>query len=137
MKKWIQKGFDDFSKGLFVNGGDNLYVNADGVIEMIHRFDLNNDGNVDIVISNTHGEVTSIPSYLYTQRSDGQWDQTEIPVDGGWNPFIADIDNDGYLDLLILHAQDGITSNLKSTIIWGGPGGLTAEKNRVIHLRSL
>jgi hypothetical protein len=131
MKKWIQKGFDDFSKGLFVNGGDNLYVNADGVIEMIHRFDLNNDGNVDIVISNTHGEVTSIPSYLYTQRSDDQWDQSEIPVGGGWTPFIADIDNDGYPDLLILHAQDGITSNLKSTIIWGGPGGLTAEKTEL------
>ena len=31
----------------FDNGGDNLYCNADGVIENIHRFDVNNDGYVD------------------------------------------------------------------------------------------
>ncbi|MBT3276207.1 MAG: hypothetical protein HN368_23875, partial [Spirochaetales bacterium] len=62
MQKWTQKGFEDFSKGTFVNGGDNLYVNANGVMELIHRFDLNNDGEVDIVISNTHGEITTVPS---------------------------------------------------------------------------
>lgn len=131
MLEWIQKGFADFSKGLFIHGGDNLYVNANGVMEMIHRFDLNNDGYVDIVISNTHGEVTAIPSYLYKQQNNGDWERTELPVAGGWTPIIADIDKDGFPDLLILHAQDGVTSNLKSIIFWGGAEGITTEKTEL------
>ena len=49
--EWIHKGFEAFSEGSFENGGDNLYVNANGVIEMIHRFDINNDGYVDIILT--------------------------------------------------------------------------------------
>ena len=44
MAKWTHKGFEEFNRGRFDNGGDNLYVNADGVIETIHRFGVNNDG---------------------------------------------------------------------------------------------
>jgi hypothetical protein len=128
MQKWTQKGFEDFSKGTFVNGGDNLYVNANGVMELIHRFDLNNDGEVDIVISNTHGEITTVPSFLYKQLDDGTWDKSELPKKGGWRTIIKDIDGDGFPDLLILYAQNGITSNLYSSILWGGPGGITSEK---------
>ena len=32
---WIHSGFEGFSEGTFENGGDNLYVNASGIIEMI------------------------------------------------------------------------------------------------------
>lgn len=44
MPAWTHKGFEEFSKGRFDNSGDNLYVNADGGIETIHRFGVNNDG---------------------------------------------------------------------------------------------
>ena len=44
---WVHRGFEAFSRGAFDNGGDNLYVNNKGIIEMIHRFDVNNDGHVD------------------------------------------------------------------------------------------
>ena len=55
--QWIHRRFEQFSKGSFDNGGDNLYVNAKGIIEMIHRFDVNNDGYVDIVLPNAHGYI--------------------------------------------------------------------------------
>ena len=59
---WIHRGFDQFSKGRFDNGGDNLYVNAKGIIEMIHRFDVNNDGHVDLVFPNSHGYIERGPT---------------------------------------------------------------------------
>ena len=52
---WIHRGFDDFCRGRFDDGGSNLYVNARGVIETIHRADIDNDGYVDIVLPNSHG----------------------------------------------------------------------------------
>ena len=52
---WVHRGFDEFSKGSFDDGDTNLYVNAKGVIETIHRTDVNNDGYVDIVLPNGQG----------------------------------------------------------------------------------
>lgn len=54
---WIHRGFKEFVKGRFDNGGDNLYVNARGAIEMIHKLDVNNDGFVDLIFPNTHGYI--------------------------------------------------------------------------------
>ena len=44
---WIQRGFEEFSNGCCDNGGDNLYVNAAGIIERIHRLDVNGDSFID------------------------------------------------------------------------------------------
>ena len=33
MKTWKKSGFNDFSKGTFGNGGQNLYVSANGVLQ--------------------------------------------------------------------------------------------------------
>ncbi len=61
----IHRGFEAFSRGRFDDGGSNLYVNAKGVIERIHRTDLNNDGYVDIIISNHHGYIERGPTWIY------------------------------------------------------------------------
>lgn len=37
---WVHRGFEAFAQGRVEDGGSNLYVNANGVIEMIH-VDLN------------------------------------------------------------------------------------------------
>ena len=52
---WIHRGFEEFVKGRFDNGGENLYVSANCIIEMIHRLDVNNDGHVDLIFPNSHG----------------------------------------------------------------------------------
>ena len=71
----IHRGFDAFARGRFDDGGSNLYVNAKGAIETIHRTDMNNDGYVDIVISNHHGYIERGPTWIYKpgvkRRSDG------------------------------------------------------------------
>ena len=50
MKKWTLSGFDQLSEGTLGNGGQNLYVSKKGGLQRIWRFDVNNDGYVDLLI---------------------------------------------------------------------------------------
>jgi hypothetical protein len=130
---WIHKGLDQFSKGSFDNGGDNLYVNAKGTIEMIHRFDVNNDGYLDIVLPNSHGYIERGPTWIYTQaKGEGKnWPRRELPNDSGWMSRIADVDGDGYQDLIVVNGENGITSEVNSYVYWGGPKGLTKDRTEL------
>ena len=49
-KKWSVKGFEQFSKGTFENGGQNIYVSRNGVLQRIWQFDVNKDGYIDTFI---------------------------------------------------------------------------------------
>jgi hypothetical protein len=130
---WIHKGFQEFSKGSFDNGGDNLYVNAKGTIEMIHRFDVNNDGHVDIVLPNAHGYIERGPTWIYTRaKGEGKnWPRRELPNDRGWMSRIADVDGDGYPDLVVVNGENGVTSELNSYVYWGGAKGLTGDRTEL------
>jgi hypothetical protein len=131
--QWIHRGFEQFSNGLFDNGGDNLYVNARGIIEMIHRFDVNNDGYVDIVLPNCHGYIERGPTWIYTQATGKgkDWPRREFPNDSGWMSRIVDVDGDGHPDLIVVNGENGITSELNSYVYWGGPVGLTNDRTEL------
>lgn len=130
MKKiWTESGFDAFSKGTFESGGDNLYVNARGIIEIIHRSGFNNEGHVDIVLPNSHGYIERGPTWIYTQSKEAgaNWPRRELPNDSGWMSRVVDVDGDGYPDLVVVNAENGVTSELNCYVFWGGPNGLTGE----------
>ena len=130
---WIHRGFDDFIKGRCEAGGSNLYVNAHGIIETIHRTDTNNDGFVDIVLPNSHGYIERGPTWIYTQaKGEGHtWPRHELPNDSCWMSRIVDVDGDGYADLVVVNAENGVTSELDSYVYWGGPNGLTGERTEL------
>lgn len=75
-KVLVHGGVDDFSKGQFDNGGGNLYVNAHGVIETIHRWDVNNDGYTDIMFANSeeHGERGPTRVFSVDPEKERDWD---------------------------------------------------------------
>src|SRR5688572_20357721 len=62
---WIQSGFADFSKGTFGDGGVNTYVSASGKIQLVNRFDLNNDGYIELVFSNSHPQAEKLDQSIY------------------------------------------------------------------------
>ncbi len=129
-KAWVHSGFDAFAEGQCEAGGSNLYVNAHGAIETIHRTDVNNDGFVDIVLPNSHGYIERGPTWIYTQaEGEGKtWPRRELANDSGWTSRIVDVDGDGYPDLIVVDGENGVTSELNSYVYWGGPGGLTGER---------
>ncbi|MBT4499929.1 MAG: VCBS repeat-containing protein [Gemmatimonadetes bacterium] len=127
---WMHRGFEEFSRGRFDNGGDNLYVNARGIIEMIHRYDVNDDGYVDIILPNSHGYIERGPTWIYTQSAGegSDWPRRELPNDSGWMSRVADVDGDGHPDLIVVNGENGVTSELDSYVYWGGSEGLTGER---------
>jgi len=129
---WIQEGHADFSRGSFDNGGDNLYAGARGAVQTIHRTDVNGDGLVDIILPNAHGLTERGPTRIFHAAAAGRpWGMKELPNDSGWMSRIADVDGDGYPDLVVVNGENGVTSELDSYVYWGGPRGLTGERTEL------
>ena len=67
----LHEGFDAFSKGVFEHAGQDIYVSRQGRIQLIRRWDLNNDGYYDLPFASTHnvmvGSVDAL-GYLQTNR---------------------------------------------------------------------
>ena len=63
---WTTGAFEDFRKGFFGNGGQNIYVSANGTLQRIHHSDINLDGEVDLLFCNTqaHEEYVHPEAYF-------------------------------------------------------------------------
>ncbi len=120
---WITCGFEAFRRGSFGNGGQNLYVSRAGVLQRIHQFDLDRDGHVDLVFCNSqnHGEKPPVTVYHDVL---GQTTSRFLPSDGGRTGVVADLNGDGYDDLVIGMFYNGIRRDLNAYLYYGGPDGL-------------
>lgn len=123
----IHKGYEDFASGTFENAGANLFVDAFGTIRRIADQDLNGDGYFDIVFPNSHGYIERGKTEIFHYEN-GVWKGTELPHDSCWRPRVIDIDGDGFPDLLIANGENGVTSDLTSYLYWGGPNGITGDR---------
>ena len=89
--------------------------------------DLNYDGYVDIVITNEFdGILNELNSYIYWGSARGyDFDnRTALPTLGGLDASAADVNGDGYLDLVISnHAIEDTVYTLPSYIYYGSPQG--------------
>jgi hypothetical protein len=135
MTDFVHEGLEAFNAGRFDDGGSNLYVNARGEIERIHRTDLDGDGWPDIVVPNTHGHLERGPTRIFKAQGgagvDAAWTFTDLPNDSGWRSRIADVDGDGFPDVVVCNGENGVTSELPSYVYWGGPSGLTGERTEL------
>ena len=126
---WVTEGFEAFSKGTFESAGNNLYVSKRGRLQMIRVWDLNRDGNVDLFFAQSHDHVSHQPARVYFQR-DGQPRQDAmllLPSEAAVGELITDLNGDGYEDLVLLNAKNGINAVPNAYIYWGGTGGLTPK----------
>ena len=117
-KVLVHRGFEAFSKGQFDNGGGNLYVNANGIIETIHRWDVNSDGYTDIIFANSEDHSERGPTRIFNvdpekKRGGGYQD---LSGDSGYSCQIVDLDGDGYNELVVANGDNGINSELSSYI---------------------
>jgi hypothetical protein len=151
-KSMIQSGFDDFRRGTFGNSGANLYVSRAGHIQTINQWDLNGDGYNDVLISNDHDEYETVDAFVYWNTPNGfksllpdLWRRsplaqvifnltdtesgiTRLPAFGGGRSIIADLNADGYPDIVFcnyIHNYPGIRT---AYIYWGGVDGYKADR---------
>src|SRR5690349_8719397 len=68
-RTWTQHGFADFAAGDFGRSLGNLYVSASGRLQMVYRWDLNDDGVIDLVFANSHDISWKLPVSIYENES--------------------------------------------------------------------
>ena len=151
----IQRGFDGFKGGTFGDSGANAYVSARGAIQTIHRWDLNRDGELDLVFTQDHNYHYSPDAMIYWGGGDGPLSlQPELPLYrsdydllkhaehalkkitwlpslGGGRCQIADLNNDGWLDIVSGNMMHNFRQDMPAYIYWGSSEGFR-ESNRTV-----
>jgi len=112
---WIETTQEDFADGTYEK---NLYASHHngGAMEFAPRFDLNNDGYIDLFCSDEHGPY--IRMYWGSDTGYSAGNVTLFPTTGGSNNDVADLNSDGYADFIVSHQF-----NQRVSIYWGTPDG--------------
>jgi len=129
---WQENSFEDFRDGSFLDAGSNLYVSANGRIQMITRWDFNNDGNLDILLASGHGHTEKENTYIYLNNGEDivARSRIELPAAGSYDGLIADLNKDGFNDLAVVHNSDSHVKRVPIWIYFGSNKGFLVE-NRI------
>ena len=121
---WLEDSFEDFADGTLDAAGQNIYVSREGAIRTIHRFDINQDGYLDLMFNNTHDRRSFIPATLATVGPDRAVEHSPLAVEGSRQVVFADLNRDGFLDVVFCPNASGVqTSRRFVTVIYGGEDG--------------
>jgi len=129
VESWIEDNFESFRDGTFLDGGSNLYVSAKGRVQIINRWDLNNDGFLDIVMPAGHGHTEKENTRIYLNRGediDGR-SRIEIPGSGTRDGVVVDLNRDGFNDLAVANSSDSHFSDVDAWVYWGSSSSMTAD----------
>jgi hypothetical protein len=126
---WTTRGFDEFSQGTCGNAGQNLYVSRAGVLQRIHQFDLNKNGYVDLVFCNSQNHWEKPPAYVYQDPLTNAT-RVELPSDGAQSGVVADLNGNGYDDLVLGMWYNGIRRDLNAFIYYGSPDGWSERRHQ-------
>ncbi len=135
---WVEDSYEDFADGHLDASGQNLYVSRDGKVRTIHRFDLNGDGYLDLIFNSTHDEYSFIPAAMCTVGRGRQIHQSPLAVEGSSRVAMADLNGDGWPDLVFCPNPSGIQNPRRlMTVIYGGPDGWPARRsNGILPVRA-
>ena len=128
---WTTEGFEGFRAGTFGNGGQNLYVSRAGILQRIHQYDLDQDGYVDLLFCNSQPHGEQPPAYLYRDPL-GEAALTQVPSDGGWSGTVADLNDDGYDDVVIGMTNNGERSDLNAFVYYGSSDGFSERRRQLL-----
>ena len=147
-ESWItHTSFEDFASGRIADGGTNLYIARSGQLEMTYRWDLNNDGYLDLLVIQDHNPLENTDVLVYWGKKGGPEsilpplpdhqplarllrqirirDQgvTRLPSDGGGRSLVADLNHDGYPELVFCNFIHNYSVHMMALVYWGSPNG--------------
>ena len=128
-ESWVEGTFEDFRDGTFLDGGSNLYVSAKGRMQIINRWDLNDDGFPDLVLPGGHRHTERENTRIYLNRGeniDGR-SRIDIPGNGTLDGVVVDLNRDGFNDLVVANNSDSHFKEVDAWVYWGASSGFTAE----------
>jgi len=118
---WQENSFEDFVNGTFDDSGANMYVSYNGRIQTINRWDVNNDGNIDILTVNSHSIVEMLDMSIYWGNGKDYSIQNHsyIPVNGPMWVTADDLNYNGVIDLVVTNYSNGTWTRMDSFIYFG------------------
>ena len=124
---WREASFDDFKDGTFLDAGSNCYISAKGRIQIITRWDFNNDGYLDFFLPSSHGQTEKENTYVYLNNGTDIDSRSRIDLPGGGSRdgLIADFNKDGLNDLAVVNFHDSHVSRVPAWIYYGTENGFT------------
>ena len=98
--------------------------------------DLNQDGNLDLALSNYMSDSTrALPLFIYWGDDIASFSnqrRTELPADSSAGIQTLDLNRDGYREIIIHnHLRDG-NHSIYSAIYWNGPDGFSKEQRTML-----
>ncbi|MCH2201996.1 MAG: VCBS repeat-containing protein [Fuerstiella sp.] len=150
---WIHHSrFTDFASGTLEDGGSNLYITREGSLQMIHRWDFNNDGYLDLWVGQDHDVVEDADVLVYWGSEKGprslfpplrehqplvrlmrqfhsrEKKVTKLPSDGGGRSVLVDLNNDGYSEIVFCNFIHNYSVHMRALVYWGSPDGYASER---------
>ncbi|MFA6568812.1 MAG: VCBS repeat-containing protein [Victivallales bacterium] len=126
-KLWTTRGFKEFRRGTFGNGGQNLYVSRNGILQRIHQTDVTGNGYVDLVFCNSQNHEEKVPLDVYPDPAGNPALCEKLNIGGARSGVVADLTGNGWEDLVIACGWDGMSKQPNSFIFYGSEEGLTSK----------
>ncbi|MBL9205699.1 MAG: VCBS repeat-containing protein [Opitutaceae bacterium] len=127
--QWVQDTFEDFSAGTLDSAGADLFVTRRGTIRTTHRFDLNNDGFIDLVFNSSHDERRALlPTSIEVSAGQREPRPLSLPTYGTSAAVIADLNRDGWPEVVLLPNDNGTTKRRQLSIFWADREGWSGER---------
>ena len=107
---------------------DRSVLGTEGVIA-VRASDLDGDGYTDLVFASHYGTSYASTSMIYWGSAAGydDADRTELQTYGAYDLEVADLDGDGWEELIFAQYYSGSTHVLNSYIYWGSSSGYSSS----------